>query len=72
MNLLHFIKRDECECLNGDDDCHVLSILTKGPEFVESEVDEEVRQNVMNRIKHTMIILSLIQAGVDLGFLSFL
>lgn len=42
VNLLHFIKRDECECLNGDDDCHVLSILTKGPEFVESEVDEEL------------------------------
>lgn len=43
MNLLSFIKKDGCECLNGSDDCHVLSVLTKGPEeFVESDVDEEV------------------------------
>ena len=42
MNLLSFIDKDGCECLNGRDDCHVLSMLTKGPEFVESEDDEEV------------------------------
>ena len=43
MNLFGFIRKDGCECLNGSDDCNVLPVLTKGPEFLESEEDEEVR-----------------------------
>lgn len=65
VNLLHFIKRDECECLNGDDDCHVLSILTKGPEFVESEVDKELLVTIA--FNETVKLHSLKIQGPDDG-----
>ena len=44
MNLQNFVNMRGCECLNGLDDCHLSSVLTKGPEFLESDCDEQVLQ----------------------------
>ena len=45
MDLGTFITKSGCECLNESDDHHLPAALAKGPDYLESDCDEQVHQN---------------------------
>ncbi|RMX38010.1 hypothetical protein pdam_00012304 [Pocillopora damicornis] len=42
MDLGIFINKSGCECLNESDDHHLSAALAKGPDFLESDCDEQL------------------------------
>lgn len=42
MDLGIFINKGGCESLNESDDHHLAAALAKGPDFLESDCDEQV------------------------------
>lgn len=42
MDLGIFINKSGCECLNESDDHHLSAALAKGPDYLESDCDEQV------------------------------
>ena len=42
MDLGTFINKSGCECLNESDDYHLPAALAKGPDYLESDCDEQV------------------------------
>lgn len=42
MDLGTFINKSGCECLNESDDHHLSAALAKGPDYMESDCDEQV------------------------------
>ena len=44
MDLGIFINKSGCECLNESDDHHLSAALAKGPDFLESDCDEQVHK----------------------------
>ena len=42
MDLGLFIDKSGCECLNESDDHHLSAALAKGPDYLESDCDEQV------------------------------
>ena len=42
MDLGTFINKSGCECLNESDDHHLSAALAKGPDYLESDCDEQV------------------------------
>ena len=43
MDLGIFINKSGCECLNESDGHHLSEALAKGPGYLESDCDEQVR-----------------------------
>lgn len=52
MDLGIFINKSGCECLNESDDHHLSAALAKGPDFLESDCDEQVHKLQNNLIHH--------------------
>ena len=48
MDLGTFINKSGCECLNESDDYHLPAALAKGPDYLESDCDEQVQQNKLS------------------------
>lgn len=42
MDLGTFINKSGCECLNESHDYHLPAALAKGPDYLESDCDEQV------------------------------
>lgn len=45
MDLGLFINKSGCECLNESDDHHFSAALAKGPDYLESDCDEQVQKS---------------------------
>lgn len=45
MDLGIFINKSGCECLNESDDHHLSAALAKGPDYLESDCDEQVQNS---------------------------
>lgn len=43
MDLGTFINKSGCECLNESDDYHLPAALAKGPDYLESDCDDQVQ-----------------------------
>ena len=42
MDLMPFVSKTGCECLNESDDCGFDNCLTKDDSYLESDCDEQV------------------------------
>lgn len=42
MDLMPFVNKAGCECLNESDDCGFENCLNKEPSYLESDCDEQV------------------------------
>ena len=46
MDLLFLLESKKCECLNQDDDHPLKNALRPGPEYLESDCDEQVNRHI--------------------------
>lgn len=53
MDLMPFVNKAGCECLNESDDCGFDNCLIKDSSYLESDCDEQVRaDNNANVTRH--------------------
>lgn len=57
MDLGTFINKSGCECLNESDDYHLPAALAKGPDYLESDCDEQVHVQQNKLIQYIWQIL---------------
>ena len=59
MDLGTFINKSGCECLNESDDYHLPAALAKGPDYLESDCDEQVQENKLSHTYARFVNVSL-------------
>ena len=47
MDLIPFVSKTGCECLNESDDCGFDNCLTKDDSYLESDCDEQVLTEIL-------------------------
>lgn len=52
MDLMPFVNKAGCECLNESDDCGFENCLNKEPSYLESDCDEQVSAAELNSHPH--------------------